>query len=85
MEVTTSEIKYKKFDNLDGPTFSILKSEVLIIRYKNGTKDVFNIVTPVEATVTEQKNENDMFSKCIFFFHLKLKITFAFLGLKKLY
>ncbi len=63
LEVTTSEIKYKKFDNLDGPTFSILKSEVLIIRYKNGTKDVFNIVTPVEATVTEQKNENDMFSK----------------------
>jgi hypothetical protein len=66
LEVTTSEIKYKKFDNLDGPTFSILKSEVLIIRYKNGTKDVFNIVTPAavnEVTVTEQKNENDMFAK----------------------
>jgi hypothetical protein len=42
LEVTTTEIKYKKFDNLNGPTFTILKSEVLLIRYENGTKDVFN-------------------------------------------
>lgn len=41
LEVTTSEIKYKKFDNQDGPTYTILKSEVVMIRYKNGTKDIF--------------------------------------------
>ena len=34
LEVTSTEIKYKKTNNLDGPLFSILKSEVLIIRYK---------------------------------------------------
>lgn len=44
-EVTQTEIKYKKFDNLDGPIFSILKSEVLMIRYENGTKDIFNETT----------------------------------------
>ncbi len=41
-EVTQTEVKYKKFDNLEGPIFSILKSEVLMIRYANGTKDIFN-------------------------------------------
>ena len=42
LEVNTTEIKYKKSENPNGPTFTILKSEVLLIRYENGTKDVFN-------------------------------------------
>ncbi len=41
IEVTTTEIKYKKFNNLNGPTYIILKSDVLMIRYENGTKDIF--------------------------------------------
>lgn len=41
LEVNVSEIKYKKFDDLNGPIFTILKSEVLLIRYENGTKDIF--------------------------------------------
>ena len=41
-DVNSSEIKYKRFDNLDGPTFTINKSEVLMIRYANGTNEVFN-------------------------------------------
>ncbi|SOE23683.1 hypothetical protein SAMN06298216_4067 [Spirosomataceae bacterium TFI 002] len=42
LEVLPSEIKYKKFDNLEGPTFTLLKNEILLIRYENGTKDIFN-------------------------------------------
>jgi hypothetical protein len=41
IEVTTTDIKYKKFDNQNGPTYSILKSDVLMVRYENGTKDIF--------------------------------------------
>jgi hypothetical protein len=65
LEVTSSEVKYKKTENLDGPIFTILKSEVLIIRYKNGTKDVFSNAKDVnsQTVVAEQINENDMFSK----------------------
>jgi hypothetical protein len=48
LEVTTSEIKYKKFDNVNGPTFTISKTELLMIRYENGTKDMF----------TESVNDN---------------------------
>jgi len=51
IEVGIKDIKYKKFDNIDGPSFTILKSEVLMTRYKNGTKDVYN--------VEKQENSND--------------------------
>ncbi len=52
-EITQTEIKYKKFDNLQGPTFSILKSEVLMVRYENGTKDIFSEATN-QSTINTQ-------------------------------
>ena len=39
-EVGQEEIKYKKCENLSGPTYSINKSEVFMIKYSNGTKDI---------------------------------------------
>ena len=57
-EVTQTEIKYKKFDNLEGPIFSILKSEVLMIRYENGTKDIFNETT--QQVVNSQTAVNEV-------------------------
>ena len=42
LEINTTEVKYKKADNLEGPIYTILKSDILIIRYANGTKDIFN-------------------------------------------
>ena len=41
-EITSSIVKYKRCDNLEGPLFTLEKSKILMIRYKNGTKDVFN-------------------------------------------
>lgn len=50
LEINLTEIKYKKFDNLNGPIFSISKEDVLIIRYENGTKDIFsNELKPVKT------------------------------------
>jgi hypothetical protein len=48
IEVGTSEVKYKKLDNLNGPIFSILKSDLLIIKYENGTKDDFSGIKKIE-------------------------------------
>ena len=48
LEILDSEIKYKKFNFLDGPTYTEKKSEILIIRYENGSKDIF----------TEKDNES---------------------------
>lgn len=40
LEIGIHEIKYKKCVNLNGPTISILKNDVFMIKYSNGTKDV---------------------------------------------
>lgn len=53
IDVGVSEIKYKKCDNLQGPTYNVLKSDVFMIKYANGTKDVFNI----EKTKTGVPND----------------------------
>lgn len=41
LEVTSTEIKYKKWSNQDGPTYSISRSEVTSINYQNGDVDRF--------------------------------------------
>ncbi len=58
-EITTNEIKYKKFDNLNGPTFTILKSDVLMIRYQNGSKDIFT-ESQSANTSTNMDNNNSI-------------------------
>ncbi|MBC8265593.1 MAG: DUF4190 domain-containing protein [Flavobacteriales bacterium] len=40
IEITPDLIKYKRCNNLDGPLFSINKSEVMMVRYSDGTKDI---------------------------------------------
>lgn len=40
-EVTTSEIKYKKASNPNGPIYSVDKDDVLSIKYENGETDKF--------------------------------------------
>ena len=52
IEVGTAEVKYKKLDNLNGPIFSILKSDLLIVKYENGTKDDFSSIKKIEEKIT---------------------------------
>lgn len=44
-EVTATEIKYHKFENLQGPVYSIGKKEVFKIRYENGQTEMFSSVS----------------------------------------
>ncbi len=50
IEITETEIKFKKIDNLVGPTRVIYKSEIFSIKYENGTKDVFNYAPKTNIT-----------------------------------
>ena len=45
LEVNQDNIKYKKFSNQNGPTYTINLSEVMSVNYENGDKDVFNNLT----------------------------------------
>lgn len=42
LEINSTEIKYKKWSNQDGPIYSILRSEVTSINYQNGEVEKFN-------------------------------------------
>lgn len=41
LEVSTKEVKYKNYNNPDGPTFVLNKSDIVMVRYENGEKDIF--------------------------------------------
>jgi len=43
LEVGTNDVKYKKFDHRNGPTYYIRKSEIFMIKYEDGDKDVFAV------------------------------------------
>lgn len=50
VEVGTSEIKYKKWDNLDGPIYSISRKDLLSLNYQNGTKETFEEISHNEKS-----------------------------------
>ena len=51
--VTSGEIEYKKWTNQDGPYYTISKSDVFMIKYINGEKDIF---TNNDTQSEEQKH-----------------------------
>ena len=57
LEVQTDIIKYKKWSNQSGPTYSIKITDIFSINYKNGEKDVFNspASTPAQTAETPQE------------------------------
>ncbi len=42
LEILDTKVKYKKQSNLNGPSYSIAKSEIFMIKYASGDKDVFS-------------------------------------------
>lgn len=64
-EINLNEIKYKKYDNLNGPLISILKDDVLIIRYENGSKDIFQDIQNKETEDSKNINIENFKSKNI--------------------
>lgn len=49
-EITSILIKYKKAENITGPTYSELKNDIALIRYNNGTSEKFEYQVPIATT-----------------------------------
>ena len=60
LEINENEIKYKRCDNLDGPIIVVNKSEVFMIKYLNGSKEVFKDVTPKQNSIPANNNNNNI-------------------------
>ncbi len=60
-ELNVVSIKYKNFNNPDGPTYVVNRQDVLLIQYQNGTVEVINNnptpVTPSKAETLVPKKE----------------------------
>ncbi len=89
LEITITEIKYNQFDNLSGPIFTILKSDVLMIRYENGTKDIFNKTVSSDNVSSQKKNKDknnikpQYFNKCEMIIGDKIIVKVDTKGLNK--
>lgn len=55
IEITTSDIKYKKSSNLNGPIYSVSKTDILSIKYENGETEKFDI----NSKTNNNKNFNE--------------------------
>ncbi|MEL7003808.1 MAG: hypothetical protein AAFN93_13880 [Bacteroidota bacterium] len=56
---------HKKFENLDGPVYTVDKNTVFMIKYANGSKDVFS----AEKSLVNNNSENE--SATIYFYRPK--------------
>lgn len=56
-EISETTIKYKKWENLDGPLYNISKSEVFMIIYANGKRETMK-QTPSTESGTPQNQSN---------------------------
>ncbi|MDR1594477.1 MAG: porin family protein [Prevotellaceae bacterium] len=57
LEVGATDIKYKLYDNLSGPTYTLLKTQVFKITYQNGTVEMYNTDTePIQTATTPASN-----------------------------
>ena len=46
LEVGANEVKYKKSENMNGPSYALERSKIFLIKYANGSKDVFGTAKP---------------------------------------
>ena len=61
-EVGQNEIKYKRFDNPDGPVYTIGKSDVFMVKYENGTKDVFKEDPAAQSNVSKSNDNREFWN-----------------------
>jgi hypothetical protein len=64
IEVNQLDIKYKKQGASSGPTYSMDKSEILMIKYEDGSKDIFNDQLD-KSKISNSKKVENMYDKGI--------------------
>ena len=73
VEIGINEIKYKNFENLDGPNYVCLKSDVFMIKFENGSKEVFGNTGPAQTDIIN--SSEDSFATLYFFRPKKFSAT----------
>ena len=58
-EVNPTNVRYKKFDNPDGPIYTIDRADIAVIRYANGENEVYND-SPSPRNVPQQPGGREL-------------------------
>lgn len=53
MEVGQSQISYKKYSNLNGPTYTLSLSDILMITYENGEREMYNTAAEKKSSLPQ--------------------------------
>ena len=53
LRINKNDISYKKYSNLNGPEYIEDKANLFMIKYENGTKDIFN-TNPTTESIPEK-------------------------------
>ncbi len=59
-QISANEIKYRKADNQTGPVYTIPKSEVFMVKYANGARDVFSEEKAPVVTQPQTKSASNV-------------------------
>jgi hypothetical protein len=59
-EVNSNFIKYRKFENITGPLYSIEKKDVKYVKYFGGQVDSFQVAEIPKVIVVSPKSKNDL-------------------------
>lgn len=59
VEINQNEIKYKKASNPDGPVYVMDVSNLVLIHFKNGSKEVFSSGNSDNQTAANNSNQNN--------------------------
>ena len=57
LEVNSSNLKYKKYSNLDGPAYTIEKDKIKKVVYKNGTVETYASVDNSQENIDRQVSD----------------------------
>ena len=58
IEVGIDIVKFKKYENLNGPIYTLSKQDIFMIKYENGTKDVFSNYSSSKSVAKHDKRKN---------------------------
>ena len=59
-EITSTELRYKRLEQLDGPTRVVPLADVFAINYEDGTREVINAVQSKEETQVVSQSSNNV-------------------------
>jgi hypothetical protein len=62
LEITPTEVKYQKCGVTDGPLYIVKKTDVFMIKYANGTKEVFKVDSTEPIKANEPGSKKDKYN-----------------------